>query len=93
MNKFMKALYPKLRECDFSEVANGLVCHFSRYGALSVIFLAENTRSVFSRGVNPTDGKPVKSTIRSVLAYYSLSKGVVNLHFHMCRFSNLAAQE
>ena len=70
-----ESLIPKLSECDFLEVAERLGLSPQPDGALSVNFLGREYESS-SRGVIPTDGKPVNVNNRSVLAYYTLSKGV-----------------
>jgi hypothetical protein len=70
-----ESLIPKLSECDFLEIAERLGLSLQPDGALSVNFLGREYE-ISSRGVNPTDGKPVDVNNRSVLAYYTLSKGV-----------------
>ena len=70
-----ESLIPKLSKCDFLEVAERLGLSLQPDGALSVNFLGREYE-ISSRGVNPTDGKPVNVNNRSVLAYYTLSKGV-----------------
>jgi len=70
-----ETLIPKLSECDFLEVGKRLGLSPQPDGALSVNFLGREYE-ISSRGVNPTDGKPVNVNNRSVLAYYTLSKGV-----------------
>lgn len=70
-----ESLIPKLSKCDFLEVAERLGLSLQQDGALSVNFLGREYE-ISSRGVNPTDGKPVNVNNRSVLAYYTLSKGL-----------------
>ena len=70
-----ESLIPKLGECDFLEIAERLGLSLQPDGALSVNFLSREYE-ISSRGVNPTDEKPVNVNNRSVLAYYTLSKGV-----------------
>ncbi len=84
-----KSLIPKLWECDFLEVAERLGLSLQPDGALSVNFLGREYE-ISSRGVNPTDGKPVNVNNRSVLGYYSLSKGVGEPAFSYVPISNLA---
>jgi hypothetical protein len=50
-------LIPKLRECDFLEVAERLGLSLQPDRALSVNFLGREYE-ISSRGVNPTGGKP-----------------------------------
>ena len=69
-----ESLIPKLSKCDFLEVAERLGLSLQPDGALSVNFLGREYE-ISSRGINPTDGKPVNVNNRSVLAYYTLSKG------------------
>jgi hypothetical protein len=69
-----ESLLPKLSECDFLEAAGRLGLSLQPDGSLSVNFLGREYE-ISSRGVNPTDGKPVDVNNRSVLAYYALSKG------------------
>lgn len=64
-----------MSECDFLEAAERLGLPLQPDGALSVNFLGREYE-ISSRGINPTDGKPVNVNNRSVLAYYTLSKGV-----------------
>jgi len=64
----------KLDKCDFVEVAERLGLLLQPNGALSVNFLGREYE-ISPQGINPTDGKPVNVNNRSVLAYYSLSKG------------------
>lgn len=70
-----ESLIPKLSKCDFLEVAERLGLSLQPDGALSVNFLGREYE-ISSRGINPTDDKPVNVNNLSVLAYYSLSKGV-----------------
>ena len=84
-----EGLIPKLRECNFLEVAVRLGLSPQPDGALSVNFLGREYE-ISSRGVNPTDGKPVNVNNRSVLAYYTLSKGVGEPAFSYVSISNLA---
>jgi len=83
-----ESLLPKLSECDFSEVAERLGLSLQLDGALSVNFLGREYE-ISSRGVNPTDGKPVNVNNRSVLAYYTLSKGGGEPAFSYVPISNL----
>lgn len=87
-----ESLIPKLSECDFLEVADRLGLSLQPDGALSVNFLGREYR-ISSCGVNPTDGKPVNANNRSVLAYYTLSKGVGEPAFSYVPISNLAGTE
>ena len=84
-----ESLIPKLSECDFLEVAERLGLSLQPDGALSVYFLGREYE-ISSRGVNPTDGKPVNVNNRSVLAYYTLSKGAGEPAFSYVPISNLA---
>ncbi|MTI55628.1 DUF3786 domain-containing protein [Geosporobacter ferrireducens] len=70
-----ESLIPKLSKCDFLEVAERLGLSLQPDGTLSVNFLGREYE-ISSRGVNPTDGKPVNINNRNVLAYYTLSKGM-----------------
>ncbi|EGW39754.1 DUF3786 domain-containing protein [Desulfosporosinus sp. OT] len=70
-----ESLIPKLSECDLLEVAERLDLSPQQDGTLAVSFLGREY-AISSRGVNPTDGMPVNVNNRSVLAYYTLSKGV-----------------
>lgn len=70
-----ESLLPKLSECDFSEAAGRLGLSLRPDSGMSVNFLGREYE-ISSRGVNPTDGKPVDVINRIVLAYYALSKGV-----------------
>jgi len=70
-----ESLIPKLSDCDFLEVAERLDLSPRSDGAFSVNFLGREYE-ISSRGVNPMDGMPVNVNNRSVLAYYTLSKGV-----------------
>ena len=87
-----EGLIPKLSECDFLEVAERLGLSLQPDGALSVNFLGREYE-ISSRGVNPTDGKPVNVNNRSVLAYYTLSKGAGEPAFSYVPISNLAGTE
>lgn len=73
--KNYESLLPRLSKCDFLEIAERLGLSLQPDGTLSVNFLGREYE-ISSRGVNPTDGKPVNVNNRSVLAYYTLSKGV-----------------
>lgn len=84
-----ESLIPKLSRCDFSEVAERLELSLQPDGTLSVIFLGREYE-ISSRGVNPTDGKPVNVNNRNVLAYYTLSKGVGEPAFSYVPISYLA---
>ncbi|AGL00170.1 DUF3786 domain-containing protein [Desulfoscipio gibsoniae] len=84
-----ESLIPKLSKCDFLEVAERLGLSLQPDGALSVNFLGREYE-ISSRGVNPTDGKPVNVNNRSVLAYYTLSKGVGEPTFSYVPISYLA---
>ncbi len=81
-------LLPKLSECDFSEVAGRLGLALRPDGSISVNFLGREYE-ISSRGVNPTDGKPVNINNRSVLAYYALSKGTGEPAFSYVPVSSL----
>jgi hypothetical protein len=83
-----ESLIPKLSKCDFLEVAERLGLSLQLDGALYVNFLGREYE-ISSRGVNPTDGKPVNVNNRSVLAYYTLSKGVGEPAFSYVPISNL----
>jgi hypothetical protein len=83
-----ESLIPKLSECDFLEVAERLGLSLQPDGALSVNFLGRQYE-ISSLGVNPTDGKPVDVNNRSVLAYYTLSKGVGEPAFSYVPISSL----
>jgi len=83
-----ESLIPKLSECDFLEGAERLGLSLQPEGALSVNFLGRQYE-ISSRGVNPTDGKPVDVNNRSVLAYYALSKGVGEPAFSYVPISSL----
>ena len=74
-DQIYESLVPKLSKCDFLEVGERLGLSLQPEGALSVNFLGR-AYEISSHGVNPTDGKPVNVNNRSVLAYYTLSKGV-----------------
>lgn len=84
-----ESLIPKLSECDFLEVAERLGLSAQQDGTLSVNFLGREYE-ISSRGVNPTDGKPVNVNNRSVLAYYTLSQGMSEPAFSYVPISNLA---
>jgi hypothetical protein len=70
-----ESLIPKLSKCDFLEVAERLGLSLQPDGHLSVNFLGREYE-ISSYGVNPMDGKSVNINNRSVLAYYTLSKGM-----------------
>lgn len=72
--KIYESLLPELGKCDLSEAAGRLGLSFRPDGGISVDFLGREYE-ISSRGVNPTDGKPVDVINRIVLAYYALSKG------------------
>ncbi len=82
-------LVPKLGKCDFIEVAERLGLLLQPDGTLSVNFLGREYE-ISSRGVNPTDGKPVNVNHRSVLAYYTLSKGAAEPAFSYVPISYFA---
>ncbi|HWR25370.1 MAG TPA: DUF3786 domain-containing protein [Methanosarcina sp.] len=84
-----ESLIPKLAKCDFLEVAERLGLSLQPGGSLSVNFLGREYE-ISSRGVNPTDGKSVDVNNRSVLAYYTLSKGVGEPAFSSVPISYLA---
>lgn len=84
-----EGLIPKLRKCDFFEVAERLGLSLQPDGSLSVNFLGREYE-ISSHGINPTDGKSVDVNNLSVLAYYSLSKGVGEPAFSYVPISNLA---
>jgi hypothetical protein len=84
-----ESLIPKLGKCDFLEVAERLGLSLQPDGSLYVNFLGREYE-ISSRGVNPTDGKPVNVNNRSVLAYYTLSKGVGEPSFSFVPISYLA---
>ena len=84
-----ESLIPKLSKCDFLEVAGRLGLSLQPDGALSVNFLGREYE-IHSCGANPTDGKPVNVNNRSVLAYYTLSKGVGEPAFSYVPISCLA---
>jgi hypothetical protein len=83
-----ESLIPKLSECDFLEVAERLGLSLQPDGALSVNFLGRQYE-ISSLGVNPTDGKPVNVNNRSVLAHYTLFKGVGEPAFSYVPISSL----
>lgn len=87
-----ESLIPKLSKCDFLEVAERLGLSLQPDGSLSVNFLGREYE-ISSRGVNPTDGKPVNVNNRSVLAYYALSKGMGEPAFSYVPISYLAGTE
>lgn len=87
-----ESLIPKLSKCDFLEVAERLGLSLQPDGSLSVNFLGREYE-ISSRGVNPTDGKPVNVNNRSVLAYYTLSKGVGEPVFSYVPISHLVGAE
>ena len=84
-----ESLIPKLSKCDFLEVAERLGMSLQPNGALSVHFLGREYE-ISSLGINPTDGKSVNVNNLSVLAYYSLSKGVGEPAFSYVPISHLA---
>ena len=84
-----ESLIPKLSQCDFKEVAERLGLSLKPNGTLSVNFLGREYE-ISSRGVNPTDGKPVNVNNRNVLAYYTLSKGTGEPAFSYVPISYLA---
>lgn len=84
-----ESLIPKLSKGDFLEVAERLGLSLQPDGALSVNFLGREYE-ISSRGINPTDGKPVNVNTRSVLAYYTLSKGSGEPAFSYVPISYLA---
>ena len=67
-----ESLIPKLSECNLLEAAERLGLSPQQDGTLSVNFLGREYE-ISSRGINPTDGKPVIVNNRSVLAYYTLT--------------------
>ncbi len=70
-----EGLILKLSKCDFLEIAERLGLSLQPDGTLAVQFLGREYE-ISSRGVKPTDGKPVNVNNRSVLAYYTLSHGM-----------------
>lgn len=84
-----ESLIPKLSQCDFIEAAERLDLSLQPNGTLSVNFLGREYE-ISSRGVNPTDGKPVNVNNRNVLAYYTLSKGMGEPVFSYVPISYLA---
>jgi len=84
-----EGLIPKLSECNFLEVAERLGLSAQQEGILLVNFLGREYE-ISSRGINPTDGKPVNVNNRSVLAYYTLSQGMGEPAFSYVPISNLA---
>ena len=84
-----ESLISKLSICDFLEVAERLGLSLQPDGDLSVNFLGREYE-INSRGVNPTDSKPVNVNNRSVLAYYTLSKGMGEPSFSYVPISYLA---
>ena len=89
-DQIYESLIPKLNKCDFLEAAERLGLSLLPGGALSVNFLGREYE-ISSRGVNPTDGKPVNVNNRSVLAYYTLSEGAGELAFSYVPISHLAS--
>ncbi len=83
-----ESLLPKLSACDFSEAAGRLGLSLRPDGGMSVNFFGREYE-ISSRGVNPTDGKPVNVNNRSVLAYYALSKGAGEPAFLYVPVANL----
>lgn len=69
-----ESLVPKLRDCDFLEASARLGLTLQPDGVLSTSFLGREYEINFC-GVNPKDRKPVDVNTRSILAYYTLSKG------------------
>lgn len=69
-----ETLIPKLSDCDFLEIGERLGLSLQPDGALAANFLGREYE-ISARGIHPTDGKPVNVNNRSVLAYYTLSKG------------------
>ncbi|NTV14847.1 MAG: DUF3786 domain-containing protein [Desulfobulbaceae bacterium] len=67
-------LLPALGACDFPEVAERLGMSLQPGGALAVTFLGREYE-ISASGVEAKDGKPVQVNNRSVLAYYTLSRG------------------
>ena len=67
-------LLPELGACDFPEVAGRLGMSLQPEGTLAVDFLGREYE-ISARGVEAKDGKPVQVNNRSVLAYYTLSRG------------------
>ena len=88
--KIYKNLIPRLSICNFSEVAERLGMSFQPDGTLSVGFLGREYE-ISARGVNPTDGKPVDVNNRSVLAYYTLSRGAGEPAFSFVPISHFAS--
>jgi hypothetical protein len=84
-----ESLIPRLSTCDFSEVAERLGMSLRPDGTLSVGFLGRGYE-ISARGVNSTDGKPVHVNNRSVLAYYTLSRGAGEPAFSYVPISHLA---
>jgi hypothetical protein len=84
-----ESLIPKLSKCDFLEVAERLGLSLQPNGTLSVNFLGREYK-ISSYGVIPTDSKPVNVNNRSVLAYYTLSKGVGGPAFSYVPISKFA---
>jgi hypothetical protein len=84
-----EGLIPELSKCDFLEVAERLGLSLQPDGTLSVNFLGREYE-ISSYGVIPIDCKPVNVNNCSVLAYYTLSKGVGEPEFSYVPISNLA---
>jgi len=84
-----ESLIPKLSQCDFKEVAKRLGLSLQPNGTLSVNFLGREYE-ISSKGVNPTDGRPVNINNRNVLVYYTLSKGTGEPAFSYVPISYLA---
>ena len=70
-----ETLISKLSKCDFLEVAERFCLSLQPDGVLSVNFLGREYE-ISLHGVNPKDSKSVNVNNRSVLAYYTLSRGV-----------------
>jgi hypothetical protein len=90
--KIYESLVPKLGECDFSDAAGRLGLVLRPDGAMTVNFLGREYE-ISSRGVNPTDGKPVNVNNRSVLAYYALSRGAGEPAFSYVSLSSLTGMK
>ena len=88
--KIYKNLIPRLSICNFSDVAERLGMSLQPDGTLSVGFLGREYE-ISARGVNSTDGKPVHVNNRSVLAYYTLSRGAGEPAFSFVPISHFAS--
>ena len=84
-----ESLIPKLSVCDLLEIAERLDLSPQPDGTLAVNFLGRDYE-ISTRGIKPTDGMPVNVNNRSVLAYYTLSKGVGEPAFSYVPISYLA---